>query len=135
MHTILIIEDNDDILENLAEYLELEGFKTLQASNGKTGVALFRKFIPDLIICDIKMPEMDGYEVLRLLRDEAQTCEIPFIFSTSTFQKKEINEALILGADDFITKPYDLEKFGALIRNLILSGSKWQKIQPITHNS
>ncbi len=124
MHTILIIEDNCDILENLAEYLELVGFKTLQAHTGKQGVELFTKYIPDLIICDIMMSEMNGYEVLKLLMDHVETNEIPFIFSTSTVEKKDIEEALIIGADNLITKPYQLEDLTLMIKDLIGSGSK-----------
>ncbi len=124
MYTILIIEDNCDILDNLAEYLELIGFKTLQANTGKQGVELFTKYIPDLIICDIMMSEMNGYEVLKRLMDNVGTCEIPFIFSTSTFEKKDINEALIFGADNLITKPYQLEDLTHMIKDLIGSGSK-----------
>jgi CheY-like chemotaxis protein len=124
VHTILIIEDNCDILENLAEYLELVGFKILQAHTGKQGVELFTKYIPDLIICDIMMSEMNGYEVLKLLMDHVETNEIPFIFSTSTVEKKDIEEALIIGADNLITKPYQLEDLTLMIKDLIGSGSK-----------
>jgi CheY-like chemotaxis protein len=124
MYTILIIEDNCDILENLVEYLELVGFKTLQAHTGKQGVELFTKFVPDLIICDIMMPEMNGYEVLSLLMDNVETYEIPFIFSTSTFEKKDIEEALIFGADNLITKPYQLDDLTHMIEDLIGTGSK-----------
>jgi CheY-like chemotaxis protein len=124
VYTILIIEDNGDILDNLAEYLELIGFKTLQAHTGKQGVELFTKYIPDLIICDILMSEMNGYDVLKQLMDNVATNEIPFIFSTSTFEKKDINDALIFGADNLITKPYQLEDLTHMIKDLIGSGSK-----------
>ena len=80
MKTILVIEDTKEILENLTEYLEIEGYKIFPANNGKRGVELARKFIPDLIICDILMPGMDGYEVLHLILDTSETSEIPFYF-------------------------------------------------------
>lgn len=127
MRTILIIEDNFDILDNLTECLEMYGYKTLVADNGKKGIELCREFIPDLIICDIMMPETDGYEVLKLLMDSPGTCEIPFIFSTSKSEKKDVKEALSLGADDFITKPYDLDALMKMIKDLINSGSKRRK--------
>jgi DNA-binding response OmpR family regulator len=109
MKTILLIEDNNEILENFTEYLEIEGYKVLGASNGKRGVELAMEFIPDLIICDVLMPEMDGHEVLRLLLETSKTHDIPFIFSTSMSEKVDRNEALALGADDYIIKPFDME--------------------------
>jgi DNA-binding response OmpR family regulator len=127
MKTILLIEDTKDILENLTEYLEIEGYKILVANNGKEGVDLAREFIPDLIICDVLMHEMDGYEVLRLLLDTAETHEIPFIFSTSMSEKFDRIESLELGADDYIVKPFELEALLKMVKNWIKSGSKRQR--------
>jgi DNA-binding response OmpR family regulator len=121
--TILLIEDNIDILENLTEYLEMEGYKILAANNGKKGVELAIEFIPDLIICDVLMPEMDGHEVLRLLLDSAKTYEIPFIFSTSNSEKIDRAAALKLGADDYIIKPFELESLLKMAKTWIRSGS------------
>ena len=123
MKTILLIEDNICILENLGEYLEMEGYKIMVANNGKKGVDLAREFIPDLIICDVLMPEMDGHEVLRLLLDTAKTYEIPFIFSTSMAEKIDRTAALKLGADDYIIKPFALETLLKMVRVWIKSGS------------
>ncbi len=123
MKTILLIEDNKDILENLTEYLELEGYRVLFANSGKEGLELARKFIPDLIICDVLMPEMDGHEVLRLILDTAKTHEIPFIFSTSNSEKVDRTKALELGADDYIIKPFELEALLVLSKKWIKSGS------------
>lgn len=123
MKTILLIEDNKDILENLTEYLELEGYKVLFASNGKEGLELAIKFIPDLIICDVLMPEMDGHEVLRLILDTAKTHEIPFIFSTSNSEKVDRTKAIELGADDYIIKPFELETLLVMSKKWINSGS------------
>jgi CheY-like chemotaxis protein len=123
MRTILLIEDNKDILENLIEYLEMEGYKILFANNGKEGIELAREFIPDLLICDVSMPKMDGYEVLRLLLDTAKTHEIPFIFSTSNSEKVDRTKALELGADDYIIKPFELETLLVLAKKWIKSGS------------
>lgn len=124
MKTILLIEDNKEILENLTEYLELEGFKILFADNGKRGVELAREFIPDLIVCDVKMPEMDGHEVLHQLLDAAKTHDIPFIFSTSMSEKIDRTESLNLGADDYIIKPFAPEVLLKIANSLIKSGSK-----------
>ena len=106
--TILLIEDNPDILENLTEFLEMEGYKILSANNGKRGIELAAEFIPDLIICDVLMHEMDGYEVLRLLLDSTKTQKIPFIFSTSMSENVDRTEAMKLGAADYIVKPFEL---------------------------
>lgn len=123
MKTILLIEDNKHILENLTEFLELEGYKILFANNGKEGVELAKAFIPDLIICDVLMPEMDGHEVLRLLLDTARTYEIPFIFSTSNSERVDKSNALALGADDYIVKPFEMSALLAMARKWIISGS------------
>ncbi len=123
MKTILVIEDEKDILENLIEYFEIEGYKILVANNGKRGVELAREFIPDLIICDVLMREMDGHEVLHLLLNSANTYQIPFIFSTSMSEKIDREEALKLGADDYIIKPFELEALLKMAKTWIKSGS------------
>jgi DNA-binding response OmpR family regulator len=123
MKTILLIEDNKDILENIIEYLELEGYKILFADNGQRGIELARELLPDLIICDVLMNEMDGYEVLKILLSSAKTYEIPFIFSTSMSEKVDRAEALSLGADEYIIKPFELEALLKMVKTLIKSGS------------
>jgi DNA-binding response OmpR family regulator len=124
MKTILLIEDTKDILENLAEYLEMEGYNILVANNGKKGIELAGEFIPDLIICDVLMQEMDGHEVLRLLLETAKTHDIPFIFSTSMSEKFDRMTSLALGADDYIVKPFALEVLLKMVKKWIESGSK-----------
>ena len=124
MATILLIEDNLPVLENLTEYFELEGYKILIADNGKKGIELAMEHIPDLIICDTKMPEMDGYEVLHSILDFTRTYEIPFIFSTSNSEKVDKAKALALGADDYIVKPFEPETLLKMARTWIRSGSK-----------
>ena len=123
MKTILLIEDNKDILENIIEYLELEGYKILFANNGKAGLALAIDLLPDLIICDVLMYGMDGHEVLQQLLNSDKTNKIPFIFSTSMSEKVDRAEALGLGADDYITKPFELEALLKMIHSWISSGS------------
>ena len=107
MKTILLIEDNPDMRENTAEILELADYKVLTAANGKEGVGLAKKEHPDLIICDIMMPELDGYGVLRMLGANAETSSIPFIFLTAKAEKTDFRKGMNLGADDYITKPFD----------------------------
>lgn len=105
--TILVIEDNTDIRENTAEILELAGFKTLSAENGRKGIDLALKEKPDLIICDIMMPELDGYGVLHLIRKNPETESVPFIFLTARTERSDFRKGMSMGADDYITKPFD----------------------------
>lgn len=105
--TILLIEDNAEVRENTAEILELSNYKVLTAENGKIGVDVAKKSKPDLIICDIMMPEMDGYGVLFMLGKDPETSGIPFIFLTAKAEKSDIRKGMELGADDYLTKPFD----------------------------
>jgi DNA-binding response OmpR family regulator len=127
MYTILVIEDNVSILENLTECLELEGYKTLMARDGKNGVQMANEFKPDLIICDILMPKMDGHEVLHSLFDTTRSFKIPFIFSSAISEKKDIVEALVSGADDYIVKPYQPEALLKIVKYWLQEGSKRDK--------
>ncbi len=106
MKTILIIEDNEDIRENVAEILMLSGYNVLQAPNGRAGVETAQAHIPDLIICDIMMPGIDGYGVLHILHKDPPTQNIPFIFLTSKSERSDFRAAMEMGADDYITKPF-----------------------------
>ena len=105
--TILLIEDNVDLRENTAELLEESNFNMITAENGKIGVDMAKKHIPDLIICDIMMPELDGYEVLDLLSKDSLTEAIPFIFLTAKSENSDLRKGMSLGADDYITKPFE----------------------------
>lgn len=107
MKKILLIEDNVDMRENTTEILELARYEVLTAENGKEGVKIAQKEQPDLIICDIMMPELDGYGVLHLLGKEPDTAHIPFIFLTAKAEKADYRKGMTLGADDYLTKPYD----------------------------
>lgn len=107
MTTILIIEDNNDIRESTAEILELSGYKVLQANNGKAGVDLAFQHKPDLILCDIMMPELDGYGVLYMLGKNAETAGTPFIFLTAKAERVDFRKGMEMGADDYLTKPFD----------------------------
>lgn len=104
---ILIIEDNNDIRESTAEILELTGYEVKEASNGKIGVELAQQYKPDLILCDIMMPELDGYGVLYLLNKNPATATIPFIFLTAKAERVDFRKGMEMGADDYLTKPFD----------------------------
>ncbi|MXV52472.1 response regulator [Pedobacter sp. HMF7647] len=104
---ILIIEDNTEIRESSAEILELAGYQVVQAENGKAGVELSQQNPPDLILCDIMMPELDGYGVLHMLSKNPDLNGIPFIFLTAKAERADIRKGMDMGADDYLTKPFD----------------------------
>jgi len=107
MTRILLIEDNTEVRENIVEILELSQYEVLAAENGKVGVKLAQSGNPDLIICDIMMPEMDGYGVLHALSKNDITAAIPFIFLTAKADRADLRKGMEMGADDYITKPFD----------------------------
>jgi two-component system, sensor histidine kinase and response regulator len=105
MKTILIIEDEICIRESIQDVLELEGYRTLAADNGVVGVELALEHLPDLVLCDISMPAMDGYEVLKVLQQNSETNTIPFVFLTARTTKADLRLGMNLGADDYLAKP------------------------------
>lgn len=107
MKKILLIEDNADVRENTSEILSLANYEVLVAENGRIGIEMAQREKPDLIICDIMMPELDGYGVLHILSKNEQTAAIPFIFLTAKTEKTDIRKGMNLGADDYLTKPFD----------------------------
>lgn len=107
MKKILVIDDNNEIRENTAEILDLAGYSTVTAENGKKGVELAMKEKPDLIVCDIMMPDLDGYGVLHLLKKNPDTEQIPFIYLTAKTERGDFRKGMEMGADDYITKPFD----------------------------
>jgi CRP-like cAMP-binding protein len=107
MKKILLIEDNSDVRENISEILVLANYDVITAENGKVGVELAQREKPDLIICDIMMPELDGYGVLHILGKKQETAIIPFIFLTAKTEKTDLRKGMNLGADDYLTKPFD----------------------------
>ncbi len=115
MKSVLVIDDNQDIRENTAEILELAGYKTFTAENGKKGVETAQREKPDVIVCDIMMPELDGYGVLHLLRKNSETQHIPFVFLTAKTERSDFRKGMEMGADDYITKPFeDIELLNAI---------------------
>jgi DNA-binding NarL/FixJ family response regulator len=105
MKKILVIEDEPEMRRNLTTILRLEKFQPLPAGNGRVGVQLAKKEKPDLILCDVMMPELDGYGVIAALRADPETVTIPFIFLTAKGEKPNIRAGMNLGADDYLTKP------------------------------
>ena len=105
--TILLIEDNKEMRENITEILELSKYEVSSAKNGKEGVEFALKKKPDIIICDIMMPVLDGYGVLHLLAKNEETANIPFIFLTAKAERSDFRKGMEMGADDYVTKPFD----------------------------
>jgi len=123
MKKILIIEDDLFIRENVFEVLELSGYDVYAAANGKEGLDKAFEIMPDLIICDIMMPIMDGYEVRTKLAENLRTKAIPFVFLTAKTEIKELRHGMSLGADDYITKPFE-------VKDLLTSvGLRFEKIE------
>ncbi len=119
MTTILVIEDVQALREEIMETLSYEGFDVLGAENGVVGVQVAKTYLPDLIICDIAMPELDGFGTLVALRQEQKTSMIPFIFLTAMTEKADMRQAMQLGADDYLTKPFtSAELLGAIASRL-----------------
>lgn len=117
LKTILLIEDDTVLRENTAELLELVGYKVLTAPNGKRGITEALREVPDLIICDIMMPEIDGYGVLEALSDHHKTQHIPFIFLSAKTEHKEVRMGMDMGADDYLTKPCEEEELLSAIKS------------------
>lgn len=131
---ILIIDDHDEIRENISEILQLAGYSVKNAENGKIGLEKAITEPPDLIICDIMMPELDGYGVLHLLRKNPETMHIPLIFLTAKTERADFRKGMEMGADDFITKPFDdMELLSAVesrLKKVELLKHKYSQDQP-----
>jgi CheY-like chemotaxis protein len=117
MRTVLIIEDDLALRENTVELLELENYRVLSAPNGKVGITMAKKNLPDIILCDIMMPEVDGYGVLDAVSKNTKTQHIPFIFLSAKTEHKEIRKGMDLGADDYLTKPFEEEELISAIES------------------
>src|SRR5688572_5860299 len=131
MKTILVIDDNIEIRENTVEILSLAGYNAYATENGKKGVETAIKQKPDLIVCDIMMPELDGYGVLHLLKKNPDTEHIPFIFLTAKAERSDFRKGMEMGADDYITKPFeDIELLNAVEIRLKKADILEQKYAP-----
>ena len=117
MKTILLIEDDTSLRENTAELLEFSNYKVIKAPNGKIGIEMATYKIPDIIICDIMMPQVDGYQVLEALSVNIKTHHIPFIFLSAKTERQEIRKGMNMGADDYLTKPFEEEELISAIES------------------
>ncbi|NER36532.1 MAG: response regulator [Oscillatoria sp. SIO1A7] len=115
MYKILAIEDEPPVLANIIEILEAEDFKAIGVENGRKGIKVAADVVPDLILCDVMMPELDGYDVLKALRENPLTARIPFIFLTALSDRKDLRQGMEMGADDYLTKPFSREELLAAI--------------------
>ena len=127
MKKVLLIEDNREVRENTAEILELADYEVSTAENGKRGVELAKSINPDLIICDIMMPELDGFGVLRILSKNPETSSIPFIFLTAKTEKSDMRKGMNLGADDYITKPFEEDELLEAIETRMKKNEVWRR--------
>lgn len=114
-YKILVIEDEQRIRQTTREILELEGYQVLMAENGEIGLHLAQTEAPDLILCDIMMPKLNGHQVLQALRENGKTQTIPLIFLTAKAERQELRKGMNLGADDYLTKPFDIEELLAAV--------------------
>ncbi len=110
MSQILVIEDNDSVRQNVADFLELSGHSVSQAASGDKGLDMIRTGKPNLVICDIQIPELDGYDVLKAVRSEREISQTPFIFLTARTEREDFRKGMNLGANDYITKPFKMDE-------------------------
>lgn len=128
MKTVLLIEDDAILRENTAELLELSNYKVIKASNGKVGIELAKKHLPNIIVCDIMMPELDGYETLKILSKNKTTKFIPFIFLSAKTERNDVRRGMNLGADDYITKPFTEDDIISAIESRLAKVSILQEL-------
>jgi DNA-binding response OmpR family regulator len=116
MTRVLVIEDNDGVREEIVDILRFEGFDVRDAENGRRGLELVKQWTPDLVLCDLMMPELDGYATLEALRADAATAAIPFVCLTARAERHDMRRAMELGADDYLTKPFTADELLAALR-------------------
>ena len=124
--TILIIDDTEDWRSLIAESLTLCGYRALTAAEGLTGLRMAEEHRPDLVICDVHMPKLDGYGTLQALREQETTAGIPFIFLSGATEKGDVRRGMELGADDYLTKPFTQKELNAAIQTRFEKQAKWQ---------
>ncbi len=132
MDRILVVEDNTEVRENICEILELAGYEVWSAKNGKEGVVAAQSVNPDLILCDVMMPELDGFGVLKILNKDPNLNTIPLIFLTAKAEKQDLRKGMGLGADDYITKPFDDTE---LLESIEMRIAKSKKLRALVENS
>ena len=133
MSKILVIEDELSVRKNIIKILELENFQVFDAENGLLGVESARENNPDLIVCDILMPELNGYQVLSKLQADSGTAMIPFIFLTAKTEKSDRRQGIELGADDYLIKPFDVDDLLTAIKARLKKQEKFlEKINTLS---
>ena len=135
MKTVLLVEDDTALRENTAELLELSNYRVLTASNGRVGIEKAKEAHPDIIVCDIMMPEVDGYKVLETLSKDPKTSHIPFVFLSAKTEHKEVRKGMDMGADDYLTKPFDEDELlsaleSRLAKSHLLSQDTMTGVEP-----
>ncbi len=110
MHNVLVIDDTEDVRQTIVQTLQHFGFAAREASDGRSGIQMALGDAPDLIICDVRMPDMDGYKTLAAIRDIPAIANIPFIFLTAAMDKSDVRRGMVSGADDYLTKPFTPEE-------------------------
>lgn len=135
MKTILLIEDDTVLRENTAELLELSDYKVLTASNGQIGVEMAKNHKPDIVVCDIMMPILDGYGVLEALSKNNETKFIPFIFLSAKTERQDVRKGMDLGADDYITKPFTEDEIISAIESRIAKAALLKEERESLQNS
>ncbi|CAL1518883.1 response regulator [Chitinophaga sp. MM2321] len=131
MKRILLIEDNEELRENTTDILSIAGYSVITADNGKTGMAMILEHKPDLVICDIMMPVLDGFGVLHLMQQHEEVKDTPFIFLTAKTERADFRKGMSMGADDYITKPFSgTELWDAIESRLKKAAIKNQQFPP-----
>jgi CheY-like chemotaxis protein len=115
MTKILVIEDNDGVREEIVDILRFEGYEVRDAENGRLGLALAKEWAPDLVVCDLMMPELDGYATLEAIRADPVTAATPFLCLTARGEQNDVQRAMALGADEYITKPFTADQLLAVL--------------------
>ncbi len=131
-HTVLIIEDDLDVADMLNAYFRVQGYEVLTVNWGEDGIRASQTSHPDLIILDIRLPDIDGYEVARRLRSNRRTDQIPIIFLTEKRHRRDRLRGLELGADDYITKPFDIQELRLRVRNALRRSTQGTLNNPVT---
>jgi len=116
MTKILVVEDNEDVREEIVDILRFEGYDVRDAENGRLGVELVKSWGPDLIVCDLMMPELDGYQTLEAVRAHPAAAITPFLCLTARGERRDMRKAMELGADDYLTKPFTAGELLAALR-------------------
>ncbi|NJK53720.1 MAG: response regulator [Leptolyngbyaceae cyanobacterium SU_3_3] len=140
MSSILVIEDDAEILENIESILEIQKFETLTATDSQIGIQIAQEKTPDLIICDVTMPHLDGYSVLSQLRQHKSTATTPFIFLTGRAERADMRMGMELGADDYLTKPFTkdellkavvtcLQKYSRLMQHYFAENERMESLE------